>query len=85
VNAADLLAELASSIPPLPRAACRRHRQTFDSTDPPDVDRAIAICCGCVELEPCRRWSEAQPPRTLLGTVAGKRYAYNMSHRKKEN
>lgn len=84
-TARALLTDLACGIPALPRAACRQHRDTFDSVDPGDIDRAEQICSGCAELEPCRRWAEAQPPRSLLGVIAGQVYSYNFRNDKKEN
>ncbi|OBF55060.1 hypothetical protein A5756_00760 [Mycobacterium sp. 852002-53434_SCH5985345] len=66
----DLLAELAANTPALPRAACRRHRQIFDSTEPDDIATATQICQHCPELAPCREWADTQAPRTLTGVVA---------------
>jgi hypothetical protein len=88
VNAADVhdfLEGLAATTPALPEAACRRHREVFDSTDPGPVAQAVEICGGCADLQPCRRWAQAQPPRTLLGVIAGKFYTYNMSKKKENN
>jgi hypothetical protein len=72
----DLLHEMAGTTPELPRAACRDHVEVFDSLDPGDIDRAIQICCGCVELEPCRQWADSLGRRALIGVVAGKLRTY---------
>jgi hypothetical protein len=75
-STADFLAGLASAIPALPRAACREHRDTFDSLNPGDIEKAVEICGSCAEFEPCRRWADAQPAKALFGVVAGQHYQY---------
>jgi hypothetical protein len=78
------LAELAASIPALPNAACREHRDLFDSIVPSDIGRAVEICSGCVDLQPCARWADDQAPRTLTGVVAGvdRTYTFRYSREK---
>lgn len=84
--AADLLADLASGIPALPRAACRANREVFDSVDTEAVAQAVEICTACPEIDPCRLWAAMQPPRSLLGVVAGENHQYGFRNKtKKEN
>jgi hypothetical protein len=80
--AADFLAGLAYSVPSLPRAACRGRAALFTSDEQGDVAEAIEICGGCAELDGCRRWAAAQPPRTLTGVIAGRLHKYDFKTKK---
>jgi hypothetical protein len=80
--AADLMLELASGMPSLPRAACRGRAAMFD--DPGGVEAAVQMCAYCPEREPCARWAADQPPRTLTGVVAGVDRTYTFHNHKKE-
>jgi Transcription factor WhiB len=86
VNADDLLADLACGMPRLPHAACRSHRDLFDSIVPGDITSAIAICKhACPALDPCARWADSLPPRSLTGVVAGlEDRTYNLSKKKEQ-
>jgi hypothetical protein len=70
-NEVDLLAEILTKAPSLPKALCRDQSALFDcvngSTE--NIRRAIAICRRCDELPACREWASTQ--RGLVGVVAG--------------
>jgi hypothetical protein len=87
VNAAaliDLITGLGRSVPSLPNAACRQHVTVFDSTAPDDIARAIEICDGCADLQPCRRWADSLPPRSFDGVVAGVYRTHSTKRKRKE-
>jgi hypothetical protein len=70
-----LAAALGGSIPELPGARCRGLAPAWDL---PGVDPAIParICRRCPALLACTRWADAQPPGSLHGVIAGRKYRY---------
>ncbi|WP_237568687.1 WhiB family transcriptional regulator [Mycolicibacterium lacusdiani] len=69
-----LLATVLRDQPKLPRALCAGDQDTFDCTDGAQVQRAVALCGVCPELERCTTWAAGQ--RQLVGVVAGKYYRH---------
>jgi hypothetical protein len=79
----DLLSTLKGA-PALPNASCRDRTDLFDRTIASEAGRvtseilqarkdALSVCAGCPELEPCRRYLDALPPRHRpRGVVAGR-------------
>jgi hypothetical protein len=67
-----LLLAVLERTPRLPEALCSGRAPEFDCTDGAGVERAIALCRVCPELEPCIAWAAGQ--RQLAGVVAGTLY-----------
>ena len=82
---ADLLDALAAA-PNLPQARCVDRRDLFDAAIEADRtgpggaadlaqarEAALSVCAACPELEPCRAWFDALPPkRRPLGVCGGR-------------
>ena len=72
---AELLDELARTIPNLHGAACRGHPELFDADrhDHQAITAAKAVCASCPVLGPCRAWLADQPVTLRpCGVVAGR-------------
>ena len=74
----ELLDAIARTVPRLPGAACRDHRELFYRTAVRGRGmtaarrEAIEICTSCPALARCRRWLESTPERERpFGVVAG--------------
>lgn len=73
--------ELRVSVPRLPRAVCKGYGvDLFETGHLPNegqqarrerIDRAVALCHRCPELESCRSWVESTPRAQFNGLVAG--------------
>ena len=59
----EQLLDALTSIPRLDGAACRGEHDLFESSDPCDIEDAIAICGRCCELTRCQQWLASLPPR----------------------
>ena len=51
-------------------AACHGRTATMYPTGAPGIADAVAVCAGCVVLEPCRTWALSRPD-PVPGGVAG--------------
>ena len=79
-DVAEVLHELADTIPDLPGARCKGHTELFDRTIAyPHSDRraltdlartqALQTCACCPVLDRCREWFEALAPERPAGGV----------------
>jgi hypothetical protein len=75
---AELIDAITRTVPRLPGARCRNHRDLFDRTAIRGAGmnkarrEALEICAGCPALLQCRRWINGlEPDAKPRGVIAG--------------